>query len=571
MSRVRPLDDLAATLRRIDGRGYKAYKDIGGEYQADGFRLCIDHVQGDPFADPSRVRAMVPAQTVQLPAWFLETRPRRVATADFLNRELVDALQQFSRRVGTGKGGELRVLRPGQQVLERSSLAVHEDGTVEARFQVGLPAAGRRVMGRAAWKILDEDVGDAVLDALAVANLDLGALRRHVEVVEDAQALRAQLADHGLVAFVADGARLPRASGASDRPLGEGAVPFEAPASLAVELEAPHAGTLRGLGVPTGVFLIVGGGFHGKSTLLRALERGVYDHVPGDGREQVVTVGAAVKVRAEDGRAVAGVDISGFIDGLPGGKDTTAFTTENASGSTSQAAGLVEALEAGAEVLLLDEDTSATNLLVRDARMQALVADEHEPITPYVDRARALAEAGVSTVLVCGGAGDYFDVADHVLALREYRAVDVTAEAREVAASRPTGRRPAESRWVPPGARTLDPRSIDPGRGRKPRVVKTPTEDRLVLGTQEVPLAGLEQLVEVAQGRAMAHAAAWSLGGAMDGEASVGELLDRVMAALDEQGLDAFVARRVGSLARFRRYELGAFLGRLRGVRAAPV
>lgn len=567
---MRPFDDLLSILRRIDGRGYKAYKDIRGAYQADGFELHLDHVQGDPFADPSRVRAVVPPATAGLPPWAHETPARRVSCADFLNREFAAALDEFSRPTGSGKGGELRGLRPGQAVLARSSLLVREDGTVEARFQVGLPARGRRVMGSAAARLLDEDVGDAVHGGLTMRDLDEGELRRHLEVVDDAQALRAQLAERGLVAFVADGAVLPRTSGVSDRPLGEGAVPFAAPESLAVTLEAPFAGPVRGLGVPTGVFLIVGGGFHGKSTLLRGIEQGVYDHLPGDGRERVVSVEGAAKVRAEDGRAVTGTDISNFLDGLPGGQDTHAFTTRNASGSTSQAAAIAEALEAGATALLLDEDTSATNLLIRDARMQALVAAEHEPITPMIDRVRALSrEGGVSTVLVCGGSGDYLDVADHVLAMREYLPVDVTAEAREVAAARPAGRAPAPQTWSPPTARVPKRGCVRAERGRRDRVIKTPTEDRLVFGSEEVPLAGLEQLVEVAQARALAHAMAWAGAEVIDGERAMPAILDRVMAELEAGGLDAFSPRLTGRLAQFRRLELAALLSRLRGLAVA--
>lgn len=567
-SPLRPLADLLATLNRIDGRGYRAYKDIRGSYQAEGFVLHVDHVQGDPFADPSRVRVVVPPETSELPAWCRSSPSRRVSTADFLNREFADALHQFSRPSGSGKGGELRILRPGQEVLERTSLVVREDGTVEARFQLGLPAAGRRVLGRAAARLLEEDVGDAVHDALRFSALDPAALRHHLEVVEDAQALRALLPERGLVAFVAEGAILPRASGTSDQPLGTGAVPFQAPPELRVTLEAPHAGAVPGLGVPRGVTLVVGGGFHGKSTLLRSLERGVYDHVPGDGREQVVTHPDAVKVRAEDGRAVTGTDIRNFVDRLPGGQSTHGFTTRNASGSTSQAAALVEALEAGARVLLMDEDTSATNLLIRDARMQALVPEALEPITPYLDRARHLADVqGVSTILVCGGSGDYFDVADQVLAMESYLPRCRTTEAREVAAALPSRREPSPTPWVPPVSRVPDPRSLDPARGRRPRSIKTPSALRLLYGTEEVSLQGLEQLVEVAQGRAIAHVLASARGVELDGRASLPEVLDRVMARLGAEGLESSTPYLVGTLSGFRRYELAAFLNRIRSLR----
>src|SRR5690606_18609650 len=317
--------------------------------------------------------------------------------------------------------------------------------------------------------LLTRDVPFAVERALLFASLDADALRRHVETVEDAHALRAQLESRGLVAFVADGAYLPRRSGVDDRPLPfDRAVPFRSPDSLRVTLQAPHAGPVIGMGIPAGNTLIVGGGFHGKSTLLRAIEHGVYDHTPGDGRERIVTVPGAVKVRAEDGRAVAGTDISNFIGELPGGQDTRSFRTTNASGSTSQAAAIIEALEVGATCLLLDEDTSATNLLIRAAGMQALVPDEYEPITPFIDRARELAEQeGVSTIMVLGGSGDYLDVADTVIALHEFTPLEVTARAREVARAHPTARRGAPRPWRPIAPRVPSPASLDPSHGRR--------------------------------------------------------------------------------------------------------
>lgn len=566
------LTALTDRLRRLDGRGYAAYKEIRGAYAAADFRLLVDHVQGDPFAEPSRVRALVPPESARLPEWALVTEARRAAAADFLNRALHEAVLDLSARRGSGHSGELRVLAPGQEVLERMALRVSPEGGVEARFRVGLPAQGRTVLGRAAADLLGRDVPDAVHRSLFCHALDAAALRRHVEVVEDARALRAQLAPRGLVAFVADGSSLARRSGVDDRPLpADHAIPFVSPESLRVVLESPNAGDVAGMGIPAGVTLVVGGGFHGKSTLLHALERGVYDHVPGDGREQVVTVPGAVKVRAEDGRAVAGTDISNFIGRLPGGGDTRCFVTANASGSTSQAAATVEALEVGAGCLLIDEDTAATNLMIRDARMQALVPDALEPITPFIDRARQLhRELGVSSVLVVGGSGDYFDVADTVVALREFRAHDVTADARRIARELPTRRAPQATSWTPIRGRVPVPESIDPSKGPRERHVRAFSEDRLLFGTEEVSLAGVEQVVEAAQARAMAHALAWAVSpaaDAIDGRRSIGEALARVMARLAAEGLDAFQAEPTGELAAFRIFELAAFLGRLRSLR----
>jgi predicted ABC-class ATPase len=568
------LAGLAATLQRLDGRGYTSYKKIAGEYDAGSFRLHIDHVQGDPFAEASRLRALVAPASARLPPWALGTATRRAATADFLNRTFHASLLDASSSRGSGNSGQLTVLRPGQQVLVRSSMHVADDGGVEARFRAGLPARGRTVLGREAAELLSHDVVNAVEGGLLFPSLDEHALRRHVETVEDAQALRAQLERNGLVAFVADGAILPRRSGIDDRPLdGDDVVPFHAPESLRVTLHAPNAGDVTGLGIPTGVVLIVGGGFHGKSTLLRALERSVYDHVPGDGRERVVADENTVKVRAEDGRSVAGTDISNFIGRIPGGGDTRFFETANASGSTSQAAAIIEALEVGARALLLDEDTSATNFMIRDARMQSLIADEHEPITPFIDRAHQLArDHGVSSVLVVGGSGDYFDVADHVIAMRDFQPMEVTDDARRIAREHATRRRHEGGAWRGIARRVPLPASIDPSRGRRDIDIKARTEERVMFGAAEVELSAVEQLVEPAQARAIANAIAVArAGNAIDGRCTIDEAAHAIIRTLHRRGLDAFQPHPAGELAAFRVFELAAFLNRIRGLRTRPL
>jgi predicted ABC-class ATPase len=562
-----PIDDLYDRLRALDGKGYKAYKGVRAPYEAERLLLTIEHVQGDPYAEPSRLRADVDPAHAQLPPWACRDPVRRRATADFLNRAVYRALSAASGTAGSGKSGALRILRPGQEVLDRAAVEVHAGGGVVARFRVGLPARGRRILGQAAAELVAAAIA-ALEGALLFPALDGDALRRHVETVEDAHRLRAQLEDRGLVAFVADGARLPRRSGIDDRPLeGDRVVPFEAPESLAVTLDAPNAGPLRGLGVPRGVTLIVGGGYHGKSTLLRAVERGVYDHVPGDGRERVVAVPDAVKIRAEDGRRVAGTDISNFIGRLPAGGDTRTFHTENASGSTSQAAAIIEALEVGARVLLLDEDTSATNFMIRDARMQRLIDPRNEPITPFIDRARTLHDdLGVSTVVVVGGSGDYFDVADTVIALQEYRPVDVTDRAHEIARSMPTRRAAEGASWRPIRERRPVAASIDPGRGRRTASIRVRARDRLDFGSDTVELGAVEQIVETAQTRALAHAAVWARDRAMAGDRPLSAVVRDVIEATQADGLTILHPHGIGELTEFRPYELAAFLNRLRSL-----
>ncbi len=420
--------------------------------------------------------------------------------------------------------------------------------------------------------MLCEGLPELVARALVFGALEEEAVREAVEVNEDAEALRAQLGERKLVAFVGEGAVLPRRSGVDQRAMtGEGVIGFESPASLRVTLEAPNAGAVSGMGIPEGVTLIVGGGFHGKSTLLHALERGVYNHCPGDGREKVVARGDAVKIRAEDGRSVAGVDISPFINNLPGGTDTKRFSTENASGSTSQAANIVEALEAGAGVLLVDEDIAATNFMIRDARMQELVAKEKEPITPFVAKVRVLyEERGVSSVLVIGGSGDYFEVADTVVMMDAYVPREVTGEAKEIAEKYHGEFRGAGEGFGEVTARRPRPEGMDARRGRREASVKTRSWSEISFGEETIDLGCVSQIVSESQTRAIGAALLWVReSGVIDGERTVAEVLDAVEGRITEGGLDALSWGRPGSFALFRRYDLAAALNRLRTLRVS--
>jgi predicted ABC-class ATPase len=562
--------DLGRALEAIDGRGYRQYKSVEGAWRFDDFVLHVDHVQGDPFAAPTRIRLLVDGAVTRLPPSAYASAARATGTAAYLARGFSAAARETSRRRGTGRSGEIRMMHPGQLALQTTALRIDSGGAVEARCTVGLPADGRRIAGSQARRLLLDDVPTLVRQRLFFSGHDPAVVERHAATNEDAVALRAALGPLGLVAFVGDGARLPRSSGVDDRPLASSeVVPFRSPESLRITLELPNHGPLEGMGIPEGVTLVVGGGFHGKSTLLRALQDGVYNHRPDDGRECVVTRGDTVKIRAEDGRSVAGVDISGFIDGLPLGRDTSWFSTSNASGSTSQAAAIVEALEAGASTLLIDEDTSATNFMIRDRRMQALVPADGEPITPFVDRARELFEDhGVSTILVVGGSGDYLDVADLVIRMTDYLPEDVTTEARGVARDVPTGRASeASSALIRAIPRVVERSSIDASTGRRTRQVRVPDGRTLLFGKETVDLGGVEQLVLEGQLRAIGEALAW-IGTELDpGIGAVPEILEAVAQALAGEGLDAISDRLVGDLAAFRSLELASTLNRLRSLR----
>lgn len=556
---------LREILDRIDRKGYGAYKDLHGSYDLGEFVLFVDRVQRDPFAPPSLVRLRARENGFD-PGLFGDP-VRRVAFEDFLTRRVERAIHEVVRgNRGSGGSGRVEVQRPSQKVLPRTSV-VAESGFVEARMAVGLPARGRTVDARAARTVLLEELPEVGRAALTPAGVDESAARSHVEIVEDAEHLRGLLPELGLVAFVADGSVLPRESGASDRPLGEGAVPFESPEEFRVRARLPNRGEVFGMGVPEGVTLIAGGGFHGKSTLLSALAWGVYDHAPGDGRELVVTRQDAVKIRAEDGRSVAGVDISAMIGDLPGGRSTGSFSTTNASGSTSQAANIAEALEIGTSLLLVDEDTSATNFMVRDERMRELV--RKEPISPFIDLARPLYDTlGVSTVVVVGGVGDYLDVADRVILLEDYRAADATARAREVREKYPAPG-PGEGRIHPPKPRRMATSSIDLRRGKK-TVARGRGLSVMELGRERVDLAYLEQLAEPGQTEAIARLVG-RLAASRE-ERDVREAVKTVMAGVSRNSLDSLGGSggHPGELSLPRAQEVAAAINRLRGLKAGP-
>lgn len=442
---------LGDLLQQLHGRNYGAYHDLervfafgsNADASALQFRLAFDHVQGDPYASPSRAHVLLPPAAAGFPRdMHAAAKVRNVALCDYLTRRFAASAKSAGADAKTvsnsyhgAKGGDISIDAPGQHVIERSSVMVLPDGSVEARFNINLPARGRSICGDWAYTILVETLPRLVERALVFTSLDASHLWTHIRSVEDQEQLRGLLKDAGLVGFIRDGAILPRESGASDQPLSaHKAIPFQSPPTLARSFTLQNCGAVTGMGIPVGVTLFVGGGFHGKTTVLKALEVGVYNHVPGDGREFVVMDASAVKIRSEDSRSVVCTDISAFIANLPFKQDTVRFSTADASGSTSQAANIVEALEVGATTLLIDEDTCATNFMIRDWKMQQLVAKEKEPITPFISKVRALfTQEGVSSVLVVGGAGDYFSVADHVIMMDSYEPRDVTKEAKAIA------------------------------------------------------------------------------------------------------------------------------------------
>ena len=542
---MKTAEGLRAALRAIDHRSYPAYKSLAGSWSFGKYVLNIEHVQGDPFAAPSQLSVAVDRKTAGFPAFCWEAPWNRAALEDYLLRRFGRQVGRFSRQArGSGKSGVLAVTVPGQEVLERTDCQVCA-GAVTLRFEVGFPANGRTINAPELEKILFDFIPVCVEQGLLYASTPKGEVEQVIALAEDRRFIREELSRLELAAFVADGAILPRESGVSDRPM-KNAVPFQSPEEMAVTLELPHRGQVRGMGVRRGITLIAGGGYHGKSTLLKALERGVYDHIAGDGREYVITDATAVKIRAEDGRKVTDTDISLFINHLPSGRDTTKFSPLDASGSTSQAANIAEALEAGSRVLLMDEDTSATNFMVRDELMQAVIARDQEPITPFLERALDLWQrAGVSLILVVGSCGAYFHIADQVVQMDAYYARDITAQAKAVLEERPVPCLTAPGFHLPAGGRVVDlsgdsqTRKNYRGDGyRQERLkVKCFGKTTFTVGARELDLRYVEQIVDSGQTRALAYMVRYAR------EHLAGRSVENIVAALmklaAEQGLGA--------------------------------
>lgn len=559
--------ELQTLLRQIDHRSYPAYKDTRGQYQFQQYVLSIDHVQGDPFAAPSKVSLIVPGKVAGFDRGCYEQKHRRIAFQDYLLRRMSAKIREYSFKAkGSGKSGLLGISQPGQEILERSACTVNPtDGQVTIRMEIGFPANGRTINAGELVKILFDFLPVCVKQTLLAASCPKESLERVLYLADDQLYIRQQLKERDLVAFVADGAVLPRKSGVSALPMKD-AVAFESPQEMAVTLQLPHRGELRGMGIRKGVTLIVGGGYHGKSTLLEALEKGVYDHIAGDGREYVLTDGSAMKLRAEDGRSIQQVDISMFIRNLPGGKDTSHFYTEDASGSTSQAAATVEAVEMGAKVFLIDEDTSATNFMIRDELMQRVVSRDMEPIIPFIDRVRELYEDyGISTILVAGSCGSYFHKADCILQMNRYRPVEITALAKKEAEQFPYTLGSAPEAEKPDFRRVI---KADQAFAKDDRIkMKTMGMDGFSINKETVDMRYVEQLADSEQLTALSHMLKHIKCRCFDGRKTMQQAVEALYEEVEKNGFAAFCPGREslpGNLAMPRRQELYAALNRCR-------
>lgn len=562
---------LEQLLRENDHRPYPAYKSLKGKYTFPNYVLSVDHVQGDPFAAPSQLSIIMRVSQHGFPMEYITQTHRRIMLQDFLLRGFFRELKQYSHKAGgSGKSGILSVSACGQEVLERSALTIEKtDGTLTLRLLAGFPAAGRTTLAMELRKMLFEYIPDCVSKTLNLSAVNKNKLNEWISLADDQKEIRRQIKEKRLVSFVADGAVLPRMSGVDDRPMKDG-IRFKSTVEDAVTLSLPGNRSITGMGIREGITLIVGGGYHGKSTLLKALERGVYNHIPGDGREYVITENSAMKLRAEDGRSIKQLDISSFICNLPSGKDTIKFSTEDASGSTSQAANTVEAVLSGSHTLLIDEDTSATNFMVRDALMHKVIHPDEEPIIPFISRMRQLYdEFGVSTVLVAGSSGAFFGVSDTILQMKEYNPINISAAAREavrdeidtvIALDKPAKWK--DNRIPLPNKAVTDSRKV------KVRGLGT---DSVSLNHESVELRFVEQVVDNEQTNLLGAILRTLEERYFNGRESLTTCVERLYDQLSNEGFLAVSCGQIpGNYAMIRRQELWAMINRYRGLALKP-
>lgn len=412
---------------------------------------------------------------------------------------------------------------------------------------------------RKTFQMMCRDLPDAV-DRF-VLDFDIEDLKKATELAKKQSAIREWLKNSDYCAFVANGSILPRAKG-TDLPMLD-AIPFRSTHDDEIEVCG-----VCGMGIKKGVTVITGGGYSGKSTLLDAISAGIYDHALGDGRELCITDASAVTISAEDGRSVKHVNISPFIKWLPGG-DTSDFSTDHASGSTSQAANIMEAVDSGAKLLLIDEDRSATNFMIRDRMMKELI--EKEPITPFTDRVNELYKThGVSSILVIGGSGEYLSVADKIYMMEDYLIHDVTDKSKNICSSyNVTSVFPSSANWEQYRTLYSDRFSSYP-EGSGTEKLEVSDMGFVIIGDEKIDVRGLHDIVSPRQLDTLGFMLRYLEVSNNDIKIDIERKINDLYARIDEEGIDFLYSSFFTTCERFldlpRKQELMALVNRMRKI-----
>lgn len=493
--------DLIQKLKHLDSNIYRKYKSLHGSYASQSWILFIDKASVDPKSKASNLRIRVPLMYSNFPAKYLTNKIKTIPLCDYIHRKFYTLSKKLSKPSGTGKSNIFYVEPVGSQILERSTILFGKN-YIEARFRYGLPAKGNRIDAEAFINTLENAFPKIVKEILSWESFDAQEVGNFISCYEDQETLRKFLSEKKLNAFIPNGAILPRESAFIDKPL-KNAIPFKSPKNLEITFKLQNNKTITGMGIPNGITIITGGGFHGKTTLLNAIKMGIYNHIPGDGREYVVAIKNSFKINSEDGRIAQGLNISPYIVNLPLNKNSEFFSTNQCSGSTSQAANVIEAIRMGIKCLLFDEDSSATNFLINDAIMNKIIGAD-KTIIPYLETSKDLFEKHkVSTIMVVGSLCNSFDIADLVIKMSNYEPLDITKFSKELISNNPVFKletRPFNSKAL------IQPRFIDSSNFRihkriNPFKPKINGSKQLSFEKIELNFPDNEQLIEMGQTR----------------------------------------------------------------------
>ena len=553
------LQKLEEKIQSLATKRLRDYQKIAGEYVYPGFVLYMDTIPPDPDKTPVRARIRARIADTDLPKVIFKTKEGEIAARDFITREFSDKTVAASQKKhGNGK---FYIDKPGRDMLETSSVVV-DDGLIEVRFSIDLPHDKGNIPTYELTELLLKRLPRMVRGSMFFKNIDSEKLTKWIEVYQDAEALRKSLDAAGLVAFVADGSVIEGIRREEDSRKA-----FKAPDDLAVTLTAPNRGEIRGMGIPKGLTVIAGWANSGKTTLLTALSYGVYNHLPGDGREYIVTAHDAMFVQTEEGRRVENVDISPFFSGTLNHHKSEEYRIKRARMFDSQAASVMEAVEIGTSLLLLDEDSSSPALIGTDMRMDALMGEEGNPVTTLVDVLPELRDSlNISTVIALSSNGAYLGCADTVIRFDdEYKASNISEEAKRIAAETPSpeprGATLQKPRGRQPLRATLDPMEQKTKDKIRPRGIGYVQYGDEFIDMEKVPqLSSSSQARGIARGLSLLHRL-------LDRSRTLSDAVDEVVRRVNTVGLDTLSNRCMGDLAVFRRQELAAAVNRLQDLK----
>ena len=553
-------------LAEIDGKPFAEYERLLGDFDFARYVIKCSKIEITRDAENPVFNIRVPQSIAELPGHLYDSPVRRTALEDYLVRNLCAVTERIARFNESGWARRnILIAEPGQKILPRTAVIVTKE-YIDARIRIALPykvyATGERLVdAEMARKVFFEDLPEVVSSSIFCCNLDLDEAEEFVNGMEDADRVRQTLSTLGLVSFVGEGSLLAREPN-SDLPDYERIAPFEVSESAQTEIEVPNSGKIIGLGIPVGLTVVLGDAANGRKDFMSAIAAGVFNHIPGDGREAVVTVSDAVQIEVDRGRSVQEVNITPFLSEAEDGNPAS-YSTRSADSFISQAAGTIEALEVGARVLIFDENTSASAFLTTDARVAALLGST--PRASLAQRARQIVdELGIS--LVIGGenlVAEYIPLADTVLKVEDFQVTNITEEAKALnlalppeAAAVNLGPMLGRSRWIMPS-------SIDAAVGNKDVVIEAVDLKAIQFGRSVIELDSVPQIADESQTLTLGLLLYYAKLRYMQEGYPLREMLDMIDRDLSSEGLGTISRDLRGDLARPRRYELAAALNRL--------